>query len=69
MVPGGREALGKRDPEGYYVILAKPEAEELLKGFDALIERGPVLVVRTKSRSAAARILAVLRARGMLAEA
>ncbi|MEM1522143.1 MAG: hypothetical protein QXU69_03910 [Thermofilaceae archaeon] len=61
------ELLGKRDPEGYYVILAKLEALPLLEGFDVRVEQNPsLLVVRVKSRSMARKICRILQARDLL---
>ncbi|MEM0494130.1 MAG: hypothetical protein QXU72_02540 [Thermofilum sp.] len=60
------ELLGKRDPEGYYVILAKLEALPLLEGFDVRVEQSPSLLVRVKSRSVARKICRILQARNPL---
>ncbi len=57
--------LGKRDPQGYYVILAKAEARDLVR--DALIEEaGDCLILRIKSKSKAQRLLRKLLALGLL---
>jgi len=62
------EILSKRDPEGYYVILAEPSAREALNGFKDIVveEAGGSLVVRTRSRSLVERVVRRLAAAGLL---
>jgi|YelNatPaOPRAMG01_1025707.scaffolds.fasta_scaffold15227_3 hypothetical protein len=64
----GREKLGPRSPEGYYVILARPEAAGELEGIEGLIveEVGGTLCIKTRSRSAALKLYRRLAARGLL---
>ncbi len=64
-----RGFLERRDPQGYYVIPAKPEAAALLGGWPGVeVERaGGLLLVRVKSRGLALRILRALAGRGLLA--
>ncbi|HIH89817.1 hypothetical protein [Ignicoccus hospitalis] len=62
------KGLGKRDPQGYYVIVAKEGAEDLLPP-EALVERvGDKILIRLKSRSLALKVLRTLEAAGLLDE-
>jgi len=60
--------LGKRDPQGYYVIPADKKAIEYVKNLpNVLIEDiGEVLLIKTKSRSTAMKILRKLKHKGYL---
>lgn len=67
-----RDILSRRDPHGYYVIPARPEAWDLvspLSGRDGvvIVEYGDVILVKTRSRSLASRIARMLASRGLLA--
>jgi len=70
VVSVGRGELGPRSPDGYYIILARPEAARELEGLEGLIieEAGGVLLVKTRSRSAALKVYRRLAARGLLAD-
>ncbi|ALU12637.1 hypothetical protein EYM_05980 [Ignicoccus islandicus DSM 13165] len=57
--------LGKRDPQGYYVIVAKAEAKELV-GEGLIEEVGDCVVIRIKSKSRAQKLLRKLQSRGLL---
>ncbi len=58
--------LGKRDPQGYFVIVAKKEALGLLPK-EALIEEvGDNIIIRVKSRSLAQKLLKKLQREGLL---
>lgn len=68
-----RGLLSRRDPNGFYVILAlnNSEAKNAVSGFlrgrDILIEEyGDLIVIRCKSRSVAERIAKTLLSRGLL---
>ncbi|MEZ0345553.1 MAG: hypothetical protein ABWK01_03300 [Infirmifilum sp.] len=58
--------LGRRDPDGFYVILAKKEAVKILPRGISFIPDGDRLVLRVKSRSEASRILRLLIREGLL---
>jgi len=62
------EILAKRDPEGYYVVLADPGAREVLNGFKGIVveEAGGSLVVRTRSRSLVEKLVRRLASAGLL---
>jgi len=62
------EILAKRDPEGYYVILAEPSAREVLNGFKGIVieEAGGSLVARTRSRSLVEKLVRRLAKAGLL---
>ena len=60
--------LGRRDPEGYFVLLASPEARELVPQGCLVEEAGDVIVIRTKSRSLANKLLRTLKRKGLLRE-
>ena len=59
--------IGKRDPQGYYVIMANKQALELVKNLpNVLVEDlGKGLMIRTRSRSTAKRILHMLESKGL----
>ena len=60
--------VGRRDPEGYFVILASPEAKELVPQ-DVLVEEvGDLIIIRVKSRSKAVKLFKELKRRGLLRE-
>ncbi len=67
MPRGVREYLERRDPEGYYVIVAKAGALSLLPPGVEYTLAGEVVVIRTKSRSQAAKILKLLHEKDLLA--
>ncbi len=58
--------LGKRDPEGYFVIVASKEAKDFLPEGVKVEEVGDEIIIRTKSRSLAMRIVKELRRKGLL---
>ncbi len=61
--------LGRRDPQGYYVIIADKRAVRLLRGNVEVEELGgDLVVIRVKSRSKALRIYRRLRSLGILVE-
>jgi len=61
------ELLRKRDPAGYYVIVAKPEALSLVESFAAQVEQSPsALLVKVKSRSVARKLCLILLERNLL---
>ena len=67
-----RDLLTRRDPHGYYVIPAKPEAAPLLEGYlrrpgVVVVEYIDMILVKTRSRSLAARLARALARRGLLA--
>jgi len=62
-----RSYLARRDPEGYYVITAKPEALKVLPPGVEFMVAGEHVLIRTKSRSQALKILKLLAARKLLA--
>ena len=65
-----REILSRRDPHGYYVIPALPEAADEVSRLGVegvkLDYAGDVVYVKVRSRSAAARIARHLLKRGLL---
>lgn len=63
-----REELGPRSPDGYYVILAHPEAARELEGYEGLIveDIGGTLCIKTRSRSTALKLYRRLAMRGLL---
>ncbi|UXD22122.1 hypothetical protein IPA_01905 [Ignicoccus pacificus DSM 13166] len=58
--------LGKRDPQGYFVILADPRAKETLPEGVETMDEGDVLIIRVKSRSLATKIVRKLEREGLL---
>jgi adenylylsulfate kinase-like enzyme len=64
-----REYLSRRDPQGYYVILARKESKDMLAGISGIIveEVGDMVIVRTRSRSIAEKVIRLLAKRGLLA--
>jgi RNase P/RNase MRP subunit p29 len=64
-----REYLSRRDPQGYYVILARKESKDILAGISGIVveETGNILIVRTRSRSIAEKVIRLLAKRGLLA--
>jgi len=60
--------VGRRDPEGYFVLLASPEAKELLPRDVLIEEAGDIIIIRVKSRSRAIKLLKELKKRGLLRE-
>lgn len=68
------EILSRRDPHGFIVIPAKPEAKELLDKMgvtrdknNRIVETVDLLLVRVKSKSLAERIIRVLYRKNLLA--
>ncbi len=51
------EILSRRDPEGYYVIVAKKGFEKYISGNIRVIHLGDKVIIRTKSRRLAQKIL------------
>ncbi len=58
--------LGKRDPQGYFVIVAKREALDLLPKEVSVEEVGDSVIIRVKSRSLAQKLLKRLQKEGLL---
>ncbi|QOJ79010.1 hypothetical protein IG193_00650 [Infirmifilum lucidum] len=67
MPRGVYQHLGRRDPEGYYVIAAKAGAVNLLPPGVEYSVAGDRVIIRVKSRSQAVRILKLLHEKGLLA--
>ena len=65
-----RGYLSKKTPDGYYVIPAKPEARKLVEKYRgiSLEETGILIIVKTRSRSIAEKILRKLYSAGLLGE-
>jgi len=64
-----REILSRRDPSGFYVILASRGAEEVLSDLGEGVEvevAGDLTIVRTRSRSLAEKIVRRLAAAKLL---
>jgi hypothetical protein len=63
-----RECLSRRDPMGYYVVPARKDCKELLTGVSGieLEEVGGIVLVKTRSRSVAEKILRILIKKEML---
>ncbi len=65
-----REYLSRRTPNGYYVIVARIEAKQLLEklGLDksSFEEAGNTVIVKVRSRSLAEKILRILYKRRLL---
>ena len=62
-----REVLSRKDPRGFYVITAHREALEVvgrLRGV-SIEESGDTLIIMTRSRSLAEKILRMLMARNL----
>jgi hypothetical protein len=64
----GASFPGRRDPEGYYVILARKDALELIPKDLEVIPTGDYLIVRSKSRSRIVAFAKLLRRKGLLLE-
>jgi len=62
--------LSRRDPHGYFVIPAKPEAKKIAEnigGKDAkIVDASSVILIRVKSRSKAEKLLKILWRKGLL---
>lgn len=58
--------LGKRDPQGYFVIIAKKEALEKVPKGVLVEEAGDSIIIRIKSRSMALKIMKELEKEGLL---
>ena len=64
-----REILSRRDPHGYYVIPAKEGAERIVSGPGIIVVSvGDGVLIKTRSRSMALKLLRILHKRGLLAE-
>ncbi len=65
-----REFLSRRSPDGYYIIPVRREARSLLEKYSGVIveEAGTLLLVKTRSRSIAEKILRKLHMRGLISE-
>ena len=64
-----RSILSRKDPQGYYVIVAEVSARDLVKEWekDVRIEEvGDRLIIRTRSRRIAERLARRLASRNML---
>ncbi len=69
-----REILSRRDPHGYFVIPAKPEAYAIIEKYASkpgvvIVEYNDVIIVKTRSRSLAEKIARKLLHAGLLEEA
>ncbi len=66
-----RELLARRDPHGYYVIPARPEAKRLVEGLSrgeaVIVDAVDVILVKVKSKSVASRLLRVLNRKRLIA--
>jgi len=61
------DILSRRDPHGYYVIPAEEDARDLVLGNGILvIDVGDGVLIKTRSRSQAVKILKLLQRRGLL---
>ena len=62
------EILARRDPKGYYVIVASRESLKLLAGMPGVVveEHGDLAVIKVKARSLARRIVRMLASRNLL---
>lgn len=51
--------LGKTDPEGYYIIIARKEAKNIISKYENIIieNHGEEIIIKTKSRSTGKHIL------------
>ncbi len=64
-----REILSRRDPHGYYVIPAREEARTLAHGPGIIVvDVGEGVLIKTRSRSQALRLLRILHKKGLLVE-
>lgn len=65
-----RDLLSRRDPHGYYVIPARPEARRIVEGLSGgeaiIVDAADVILVKVRSRSTASKILRVLNRKKML---
>ena len=64
-----RSILSRKDPQGYYVIVAEASARDLVKEWekDVRIEEvGDRLIIRTRSRRVAERLARRLASRNLL---
>ncbi len=65
------EILSRRDPHGYYVIPVDAEGFEKIRGSlpegAVVVEAGDVVLVKVRSRSAAARLARLAERLGILA--
>jgi len=59
--------LGKRDPQGYFVIVAKSDALEKVPKNVLVEELGDSIIIRVKSRSLALKLYKKLEREGLLA--
>ncbi len=68
MEPEVRSILSKKDPQGYFVIVADAKAKELVKDIDDVFveEIGDCVIIKTKSRRIAERLARKLLRLGML---
>jgi hypothetical protein len=66
-----RDLLSRRDPHGYYVIPARPEARSIVEGLAGgeaiIVDAADVILVKVRSRSTASKILRVLNRKGLIA--
>ena len=65
-----RDLLSRRDPHGYYVIPARPEARGIVEGLSGgeaiIVDAADVILVKVRSRSTASKILRVLNRKRLL---
>ncbi len=65
-----RDLLSRRDPHGYYVIPASPEARKVVEGIAGseaiIVDAADVILVKVRSRSTAVKLLRVLNRRRLL---
>lgn len=57
-----------RDPQGFYVVIAKKEVLDTLAGFEGVIveEIGDTVALKTKSRKTALKLCVFLSSKGLL---
>ncbi len=70
-MPGSKRSLvGRRDPQGFYVIIAKGEALSALAGLEGMVTEkvGDTVILKTKSRRVALKLHAFLSSKGLLME-
>lgn len=70
-MPGSkRTPVGRRDPQGFYVVIAKREALSAIAGLEGVVAEGvgDTVVLKTKSRRIALKLHTLLSSKGLLVE-